>query len=696
MAMACRLESDQRSSIAGPAVKSRSHSAAHTGLPQNSCVPGGASAMEKTDAIASLGQHSLLLPAWVNAALGANDRLKLVLTVLQAAAAHAMLPHQGLPDFRHEMAAAGLDVPWLRELAGSASRDAEDVLLPELPRLCGQLAEDLALMARPLLETETDAATRARCEHWLGRLAAVQDDVLSPALLLALTHGHRPKHGAAAAPEQDSLHLLVMDLHKQLNQLSATLSSEQIAGAHVWQLDEADRPRVAAFMRGLHSTAGLKFKHPGLDTAATHDGERLLIQNDIGTNDAHVLVIQVSGLLTSLTYSDLHRGRFQFFQQQLAQLGAQWSAPESRVDASLNHGEAYHLGTARFEAVDEVALQQQLEGIGARIVFLIDWNRARKRLLNFVGKEGAVALLTEAARLKVGHMAWLLCGGERLVFDAMQALGDDAFRIGDRLDVVLGDAGARSFMLELMQLSTAAMRQQQPVALVADEARLLLARQLQQRCPEFDLLAEHAAYCEALAASISEALSRGPGHAEAAQQRAQQAKSWERQADHLVMEARERALHQPRWRVFARLAEQSDDAADALEECAFVLSLIADHHKGWSKELRETLAQLADTVLQATQEHVKALAIARSLGAASDAQDHDAFIAATWKVLRAERQCDELLREAKRRMLGCLSDPAALMLANDLATQLELASDRLLSSAYGLRELAFSKSGVNA
>jgi len=47
-------------------------------------------------------------------------------------------------------------------------------------------------------------------------------------------------------------------------------------------------------------------------------------------------------------------------------------------------------------------------------------------------------------------------------------------------------------------------------------------------------------------------------------------------------------------------------------------------------------------------------------------------------------------------MLDCINDPASLMLANDLATQLELASDRLLASAYGLRELAFSKSGVKA
>jgi hypothetical protein len=41
--------------------------------------------MEKIEAVASLGQLRLLRPAWTKAALAANDRLKLYLTVLQAA-----------------------------------------------------------------------------------------------------------------------------------------------------------------------------------------------------------------------------------------------------------------------------------------------------------------------------------------------------------------------------------------------------------------------------------------------------------------------------------------------------------------------------------------------------------------------------------------------------------------------------------
>ena len=53
--------------------------------------------MEKSDAVATLGEQapalaSLLRPAQVRAALKANDRLELYLSVLQAAHAHAQQP----------------------------------------------------------------------------------------------------------------------------------------------------------------------------------------------------------------------------------------------------------------------------------------------------------------------------------------------------------------------------------------------------------------------------------------------------------------------------------------------------------------------------------------------------------------------------------------------------------------------------
>ncbi|GAB4556308.1 MAG: hypothetical protein Tsb007_14370 [Rhizobacter sp.] len=672
--------------------------------------------MEKQDAVASLDQaspglSSLLQPSRVRAALKANDRLKLYLTVLQAAAAHARAPRDVSLDLTREIAAAGIgvreDADWLHDLPTTASLQGDTVQLPDLAKLAQRLHDDLATMARPLVEgPAADTALATRVAHWQDHLGHLRAPSLSGQALAALTHGQRD-HG-------DSLHLTVMDLHKALNRLAARLATDTIEGAHAWQLadDGSDTARIAAFMRGLNRTRALKLEHPGLDTAATRDGKQLLIQNDIGTNDAHVLVIQVdTGTrkpVITLTYSDLHRQRFAFFQQQLAEVGADWTDTGARTTTGLNDGAAYHVGTARFEAKGEAQLAQQLEGIGERIVFLIDWNRARKRLLPFVDKEAAIAVLVAAAKQRSGHMAWLSAGGERLVWNAMAAQGAGVFRLGDRLDEVLGDQAARDFLVEVLALAHRAVQHQQPVALVADETRALLARRLQGRRGEFDLLEEHAGLCHALAQGLRDALAHGNERdAEACARLAARAKTWERQADHLVMRARAQAERQPQWQALARLIERSDDVADALEEACFVLSLNADHfsearnndghhehHHHWGAEVRETLTALANTVLIATQDHVKALAVARTLGETSDGADHDEFLAASWRVLQAERQCDELLRTARRALAHeCRkhADAVALTLGNELAAAVEQASDALLALSYGLRERAFHR-----
>ena len=663
--------------------------------------------MEKQDAVASLeqgspGLSSLLQPSRVRAALKANDRLKLYLTVLQAAATHARSPRDANLDLTREIAAADItvreDADWLHDLPATASMHGEAVQLPDLPRLVKHLHDDLTTMARPLIEgQDPDPALSERVTHWQTHLGKLHESTLDGGALAKLTHGQRD-HG-------DSLHLTVMDLHKALNRLAAQLATDTIDGAHAWQLasDGSDTPRVAAFMRGLNRTRALKLDHPGLDTAATRDGKKLLIQNDIGTNDAHVLVIQVDTTtrkpVVTLTYSDLHRQRFAFFQQLLVEVGATWTQAGSHTSAGLNEGSAYQVGTARFEPKDEAALARQLEGIGERIVFLIDWNRARKRLLPFVDKDAAIAVLAAGAKQSSGHMAWLTAGGDRLVWNAMAAQGAGVFRLGDRLDAVLGHDAAIEFLIDVLGLAYRAVDNKQPTALVADETRALLARRLQGRRGEFDLLEEHAGLCHALAQGLRDALAHGNERdAEACARLAARAKTWERQADHLVMRARTQAERHPQWQPLARLIERSDDVADALEEACFVLSLNADHYHEhphrWGPEVRETLSALANTVLNATQDHVKALAVARTLGETSDAADSDEFLAASWRVLQAERQCDELLRTARRALSHeCRkhSDAVALTLGNELAAAVELASDALLALSYGLRERAFHR-----
>ncbi|WP_292584339.1 DUF47 family protein [Mesorhizobium sp.] len=577
------------------------------------------------------------------------------------------------------------------EMQEAAWSEGGKLHLPDLPRLGKLLGDDIRLMARPL-EGSADAAhlaLLARVGHWCDWLDRLNAGVLDDAQMVALTGGSRG--------DDDTFHILVMDLHKSLNRMAADMSDDTVDGAHVWQLDAGDRPRVAAFMRGLNRTRKLKCDHPGLDTAATRDGARLLIQNDIGTNDAHVLVVQMEGLSITLTYSDLHERRFAFFQELLSEIGAQWSGVGARRSAGLNAGADYVVGTARFDCADAGAADAVLEGLGARIVFLIDWNRARKRLNRLVAKPLSVAVLTEAAHREAGHMGWLMAGAEQLVFDAMEALSPDHFRVGDRLDGVLGEAEARDFLTEALVLSSNAMQAGQTAALVADQIRLLLSRHVGRHRDEFALLGEHAAFCQALAEGIRDALAHGhETDVKAARKLSERAKVWERKADHLVMRLRDQAAGNARWLPFLRLIECADDAADELEEAVFVLSLIAEHdHHGWNDELRAALRRLADKVLDAAQDHVKALAVARTLNEASLAEDQDEFLAACWRVVNAEKLCDALTRDVRRLFVRHVSDAAALSLGTDFAAALEASTDALLRTGYAMRGLVFTRVGAD-
>ena len=49
-------------------------------------------------------------------------------------------------------------------------------------------------------------------------------------------------------------------------------------------------------MRGVDRTRDLKFDHPGLDTTVARSGSRLLIQNDLGETNAHVVIVTIEAM----------------------------------------------------------------------------------------------------------------------------------------------------------------------------------------------------------------------------------------------------------------------------------------------------------------------------------------------------------------------------------------------------------------
>ena len=397
---------------------------------------------------------------------------------------HAHHPKQPRVSLKRERLAAGIDDADLDASVAGARQEGKACRIPGASRILGRIADDMRLMAAPVLTAPALAAGRPgvsdRLEHLLAARPGTPDDLVEPGAISAMTEaGHGP----------DSLHRLVMDLHKQLNTLQAAMAEETVDGAAAYGLDAADRPFVSAFMAGVHRTARLKFDHPGLATTATRAGGRLVIQNDIGTTDAHVVVIHVQDRQVSVTYTDVHAERLAFFQSMLHPRGFTWEAGRTSVLAA---GAPFYLATGQMQALDDEACCDALEFLGSRLVFLIDWNRARKQLRGFLRSADRITLLGWAAQQDVGHRGFLELGGATLVNRAIEATAGSAMRFGDRLCDVLGDAETAGFLQSVLRTAAAGRLSAHTPALIQDRVSVALSEHF--RSEERQLLGRVAAH----------------------------------------------------------------------------------------------------------------------------------------------------------------------------------------------------------
>jgi hypothetical protein len=186
----------------------------------------------------------------------------------------------------------------------------------------------------------------------LTRIPRIDEDVISDLLIDIIVSGE-PKN-------RDSFHLIVMGIHKELNKLQSLIYQESIDGARVYAITENDKALIQAFMRGINKTKKLKFEHPGLDTTVTRSGDILLIQNNIGTTDAHVLVIKVKGVTISVTYSDIHIQRLDFFHSILDKFKINWDNTAIRESEKFEDSTFYHLSTGTYLAKDQTDVEHYL------------------------------------------------------------------------------------------------------------------------------------------------------------------------------------------------------------------------------------------------------------------------------------------------------------------------------------------------
>jgi uncharacterized protein Yka (UPF0111/DUF47 family) len=637
--------------------------------------------MSKAKIVGELGEEALLLPALVNEGLAANDRAKYRMTLLQAAREHADHPDRKTSDLKRERLAAGEPDAELDAVVGRSRRaDPDRYHIHCGRRVCETLVEDVRRMLAPLLATVGEDGRKAaeyeeRLKAILARTPVPAADHLPGSTIDQLTSGSR-KAG-------DSLHLLVMDLHKELNRLQKRLATETIAGASVYGIADADRPLVAAFMDGLNRTRELKFDHPGLGTTATRSGGRLVVQNDIGLTAAHVLVVHVEGDRVTITYTDVHIERLLFFQGLFDRFAVRWQDTVSRRAADLSE-DLYHLCLGTYAARDPADLLAYLTHLGSRLVFLIDWNRARKRLRKFAKRRVCLEVLRWAADNDLGHMGFLVLGGDQLVIDALRAGGRLPLAPAGLLSDVLGPERAGEFLKFTLRTASEGLRAGRSEFLIRDEIsaelrhyidtahQWLLASAAEQGSLAVEL---------AMAARDLLASSGGPVDRDLIERTVRRARKWEHRADQLVN--RERGSRGEDSDRIVNLLIHADDIPDALEDAIYRVSLLLSHGPA---DPSAALGGLAELVAEGAREYLKAVETARRLHRGSSRDEVEDFLRAIDRVVAVEHASDDTHRRAQAEVLTFNGNFKQWHLTSRVADKFEEAADAMLRAALLLRD----------
>lgn len=635
--------------------------------------------MMKSEIVEQLGQADLLLPARIAEGLAANNRVKVRLSVLQATAARAQNPGAARFDLVEECRTAGIDPVAMETLVNHTTASAGGRLAaPGLGNLLVAILDDVTAMARAV--EAGDAAQGQSALSRLNLLAAAAPagtaDEIEPAQIAKLT--------AISGGNGDSLHRLIMDLHKTLNTLAANHAEEVVAGAHVYGLLPTDRPEVEAFMRGVDATQKLKFGHPGLATTAARTGTQLLIQNDIGETDAHVVMIAVDPDAVTVTYTDVHLARARFFTGLFKSFAVEWSGLERKSVAGLADDGVFYLITGRYRLGGDNSRDSFLEALGASLVFLIDWNKARKLLRTWVSKNDAVEILDWAARHRCGHRGFLELGGSEFLSAAVRHVASNRIGFGEQLDRVLGRNAAVDFLKTVLRVSAEALLQGSSIRLARDRIEADFVRHLQR--VDTALLAiviRQAGLAREIGTAIARFLAeqqnerRLDGAALAARSR-----HIEEKADRIAMEARGEIARLDANRGIERLVNHMEDAIDELEQAAFVASLIP---AGLGGELIAPLDKLCAAVVSGTE--------AAAVGAAAAAEipeghriDSEDALAAVGRLIDAEHDGDAAERNVTTNILTNSFDLKTSLSVIELARALERATDRLAAFGHVLRE----------
>ena len=180
-----------------------------------------------------------------------------------------------------------------------------------------------------------------------------------------------------------------------------------------------------------------------------------------------------------------------------------------------------------------------------------------------------------------------------------------------------------------------------------------------------------------------EILCRMPG-SEVFARNADVAKKLESEADEIVRTTRSTVRRVPGTEIFCRIVEIADDAADALEEAAFLAAVTVDG--GTKVQPPVPLVELADLVLEGARSFLRAVEAAPLIHRGGGRVPVQAFLEAVDRLVTIEHQTDAKERNVTIALMASPIDSRQLYLVGAITHHLEAAADSLLRASLTLRD----------
>jgi uncharacterized protein Yka (UPF0111/DUF47 family) len=281
-------------------------------------------------------------------------------------------------------------------------------------------------------------------------------------------------------------------------------------------------------------------------------------------------------------------------------------------------------------------------------------------------------------------------GGAQLIYGIVDQAKRSPFQFGDDFGDVLGKDRAIDLLKFTLRTCAEGLLQSKSEFLIRDEIRVELTRHFHGIDEDIlEIASDHATQVIEIATTVRDGLVQVVNDdTEAMQRNAERARKWESQADSLLNKGRMLIRRTNTSRIFETVLSNADDAADSLEDAAFLLTQTSKVDV--PPELFEPLLNLAEIANNCAMENLKVIENAKSIRYGSQADMED-FLESVDRVSTLEHDADDVLREATTVMLKSTTDFKQLYLVSAIANKIEDATDSFIKASITLKDYALEE-----